>query len=280
LKKYLHIKSDKDLISYRKRLHDEGIEIIAIDFEAEYNLHEYGEKLCLIQIYDGKRFIIIDPFCVSADELKKLLENHKITKIFYDAGTDKILVYKQYGIKINSILDLMDLVKLLELQKKGLDSVLGSMMNIIVTKKQKFQRHNWTIRPIKDDAIQYALSDVEHLFSLKNILLKKVIDEGLYERLLLGEIKNNREFKYSSIPGIKKKKPYKLLSPRMRDKFDQIFNVRDKYAKKMNLPPNSVISNDDLFNLAKNIKRFDRSVIHSKIPGNIKSEILSSLEEI
>lgn len=274
---FLHIKSDKDLNSYIQKLHEETIRIIAVDFEGEYNLHQYGETLCLIQIYDGKRFVIIDPFCIKSDGIKSMLEDYKITKIFFDAGTDKTLVFKQYGIKINSILDLMDMVKLLELEKKGLDSVLASMLNITVTKKKKFQRHNWTRRPIVDEALQYALSDVKYLFPLKDILLKKIIDANLYEQLLIGEINNNREIKLSTVPGVKKKKPYKLLSPRMRDKFDSIFLIREKYAEKMNLPPNSVISNENLFNLARSDRNCDSSIIHHSIPRSIKTEILNKI---
>jgi ribonuclease D len=280
LKKHIYIKSDKELKTYINQLETEGIEIVAMDFEAEYNLHEYGEKLCLIQIYDGKRFVIIDPVTISAEGLKQILENQRVTKIFYDAGTDKTLVHKQYGISLNSILDLMDPVKLLNFQKKGLDSILDEMLSIKVVKKKKFQMHNWTIRPIQDDAIEYALSDVEHLFSLKDALLKKIIEENLYEKLLIGEIQNNRDIKYDSIPGVKKRKSYKLLAPHMKKRFDSVFTVRDKFAKKLNLPPNSVISNDILFDLAKTGRRLDSSIIHSKISRAVKSEILVNLKDV
>lgn len=280
MKKHTYIKSDKELNAYINQLHNEGIEIVAMDFEAEYNLHEYGEKLCLIQIYDGKRFVIIDPLFISTDILKKILEDQFIAKIFYDAGTDKILVHKQYGIHLNSILDLMDLVKLLDFPKKGLDSMLDEMLDIKVVKKKKFQMHNWTIRPIQEDAVQYALSDVEHLFPLKDALMDKILEEKLYEKLLIGEIRNTGEIKYDSIPGVKKRKSYKMLAPHMKKRFDSVFTVRDKFAKELNLPPNSVISNDVLFDLAKTGRRLDSSIIHSKISRVKKSEILVNLKDV
>ncbi len=102
---YIYIESNKGLIEFRSRLHKNKIELIAMDFEGEFNLHCYGEKLCLIQIFDGERFYIIDPFPISREELKRTLESRAI-KLFYDASSDRMLIYKQYGIKITSILDL------------------------------------------------------------------------------------------------------------------------------------------------------------------------------
>ncbi|MDA3810864.1 MAG: ribonuclease D [Spirochaetaceae bacterium] len=280
MKDHLYIKTNKALSDYRNQLFNDQIEIIAIDFEAEYNLHEYGERLCLIQIYDGKRFVIIDPFLLGTNELKQILENKNITKIFYDASSDKALVYKQYGIRINSILDLMDFVQLLELQKKGLDSVLDSVLNISVSKKKQFQMHNWTIRPINNDALQYALSDVEYLFPLKDALLKKIINDNLYEDLLIKVINTDKEINMNTVPGVKKRKTYKSLSSNNKKIFDNIYTIRDKYAKKLNWPPNNEISNDNVLKLAKNINILDGSFIHPKTPGNIRTEILVNLKEM
>ena len=68
---YTLIKSDDDLIKYRKYLDHNNITIVSMDFEGEYNLHIYGETLCLIQIYDGNKYFVIDPFGISKNELAK-----------------------------------------------------------------------------------------------------------------------------------------------------------------------------------------------------------------
>ena len=280
MKNHLYIKTDKALYDYRNQLHNDKIEIVAMDFEGEFNLHQYGEKLCLIQIFDGKRFVIIDPFSISTEELKKTLESRDMTKIFYDASSDKALVFKQYGIRINAVLDLMDLVQLLELQKKGLDSVLESILHLSVVKKKKFQMHNWTLRPVNEEALQYALGDVEHLFPLKDALMQRIIDADLYEDLLIKQITSESEITYSTIPGIKKKKSYKSLSKNHKKIFDGIYTIREKYARELNYPPNNVISNTDLIKLAQNMEDLNISVIHHKIPRKIRTELLHSLMEI
>lgn len=280
MENYLYIKTDKALSDYRNQLLKDKVEILAMDFEGEFNLHQYGEKLCLIQIFDGIRFVLIDPFNISTEELKKILESRNITKIFYDASSDKALVFKQYGITINSVLDLMDFVQLLELPKRGLDSVLENILKLSVSKKKKFQMHNWTLRPVNKEALQYALSDVEHLFPLKDALLQKIIEKNLYEDLLLKTIKSDNRVKISTVPGIKKKKSYKNLSRNHKRIFDIIYTIRDEYARELNCPPNNVISNTNLLQLAQNMETLDSSVIHPKIPGKVKRKLLNSLLEI
>ena len=56
---YTIIDNGKDLLAKLDQWN--GLERIAVDFEGEFNLHIYGEHLCLIQVYDGKGYYIIDP---------------------------------------------------------------------------------------------------------------------------------------------------------------------------------------------------------------------------
>ena len=182
-RRYTYITSNSGLIEFRNHLQRNQIDQISMDFEGEFNLHCYGEKLCLIQIFEGKRFYVVDPFTISREELKKTLEGREI-KLFYDASSDRMLVYKQYGIKITSILDLKIMVDLLEFKHKALNAILNNLLKIETYKKKKYQMYNWTKRPIGEDAIQYALSDVENLFRLKDELLDLIKQRDMTEQLV------------------------------------------------------------------------------------------------
>ena len=57
--KYEYIDDDEKLHGFLERIKTLGS--IAVDFEGEFNLHIYGEHLCLIQIFDGSVYYIIDP---------------------------------------------------------------------------------------------------------------------------------------------------------------------------------------------------------------------------
>jgi len=278
LKEYEYITSDSELVKFKKYLQIENIEILSMDFEGEYFLHQYGEELCLIQIFDGRKYFLIDPKNISPNELKNLLENRNITKIFYDASSDKSLVFKKYNINMNSILDLMDFVQILGFQKRGLGSVLKEILNIEVSNKNKYQKYNWTKRPIQKDALEYALGDVEHLFNLKDALMKLIIDRELYESLILRIVQKDPVVKIHALPGLKRKRRYKDLKKGSKAEFDKIYDVREEYAKKLNWPPNNVITNDNIFQLAENKVRIDQGIVHFKVPGKYRSEIIRKID--
>ena len=70
---YSTIDSDKKLSQLIQSWKQREISSIAMDFEGEFNLHIYGEHLCLIQIFDGQEYFLIDPFKVSKEALKSFL---------------------------------------------------------------------------------------------------------------------------------------------------------------------------------------------------------------
>ena len=204
---YSYIDSNEMLIGFRKKLHKNNIKAIGMDFEGEFNLHCYGEKLCLIQVFDGSSFYVIDPFPIGRTELKKTLESNVI-KLFYSGGSDRKLVSSQYGIRIKSMLDIADLVAAANLRHTGLGSIIEEVLSIKIVKKKKYQMHNWTLRPIAEDAIQYALSDVRYLFDLKDALLKKIKEQDLIEALAYRLATADFDYDKKSIPGVKKKTRY------------------------------------------------------------------------
>ncbi|TFH04147.1 MAG: ribonuclease D, partial [Spirochaetales bacterium] len=161
---YKTIANDGALDHYESDLKKRGVFEIGMDFEGEFNVHEYGERLCLIQVFDGTDAVIIDPFGLSGERLTSFLENRNILKIMYDAMGDQSLVSKQFGAKILSIQDLKPAVEILGLEKQDLGSVLQSRLQVEVLNKRRYQMYNWTTRPVAPDALAYALSDVLHLY--------------------------------------------------------------------------------------------------------------------
>lgn len=276
--KYTTISTDDELINLRKNWFNKNIHVIAMDFEGEYNLRAYGCKLCLIQVFDGFDFYIIDPFELSKIELKKTLEDKNLVKIFYGAGSDINLVYKQYGIKMNSVWDLKTFVDVLEYEKKGLDDIINDVLGIKIEHKKKFQMHNWIKRPIDKDAIQYALTDVQYLFLLKEKLLNMVIREGKTETLIKRLIKSRIDYDKESIPTIFKSKEFKILTPEERELAKKIYNIRECYAKQINCPPNLLLDKVNLINVTKNIDSIERikpnKKINEELWSRFKSEIL------
>ncbi len=121
----IELKTDSEIYGYLDALDKHDRKIIAVDVEAECNLHCYGEHLCLIQIFDLENEIIIDPFKFKNGEgIKRLFEKRDLLKIMYDSLSDAALLDTAYGIKLKSVLDLRPAVTLLKYPKQSLAHVL------------------------------------------------------------------------------------------------------------------------------------------------------------
>ena len=105
---YTLIDCDERLASLVGEWKEAQIDTVAMDFEGEFNLHVYGEHLCLIQLNDGERFFLIDPFTVSMEAIGSFLEDAAIEKIMFDCSSDTALMRKRYGVQVENITDLRD----------------------------------------------------------------------------------------------------------------------------------------------------------------------------
>jgi ribonuclease D len=276
---YRFIKNNSELSGYLNTFEDNSCSIIALDTEAELNLHAYGEKLCLVQIFDGVNTVLIDPFKIDNELLKSFFENRHILKIIYDASSDLSLMKNAYGIEIKSILDLRPAVALLNLEKQDLHSVLASELGVLLKKKAKFQKHNWTLRPISPEALEYALSDVAYLFQLKAVLLKKLYDAQLMDSYILNNLKIqnkdytlNPEDKYTRINGFQYLKDDEKLVAL------EVGKIIEKYACEYNIPSHWIINKNAVVEIIKDPECLNRIRFPDRLSRASMLSILSELK--
>ena len=224
---------------------------LAIDFECEYNLHIYGEHLCLIQIFDKERFFIIDVRSPMVTEkgIKRFLSLPN-QKIWFAYQGDGSLIYKKYKMKIKNIFDVRVPAKLLGFDG-NLVSLIKEFLNVgININKKKNQTANWLVRPLDIALIDYALLDVKYLFSLKDVLDREIKEHGLEESVKKEMVKATiiKEPK----PGWKNVGPYKKMKREEKRNLKAYFIQRDKIAKRFNVPAERVLSKKTLLSLSLN----------------------------
>lgn len=279
--KYHYLDTDNKLIDYLDSIKTRGIERVAVDLEGEFNLHCYGEHLCLVQIFDGQEYALIDPVKVRISLVRDFFENPHISKIMYDCSGDRTLLFRKYGIAVNNIEDLLPAAELLDLEKRNLSFVLTKFLSIEPKAKKKFQQYNWMRRPIQADALEYALDDVKYLFDLKLELLKEVAALNLldeYEER--NQVAQNREILLNPVPGVLKKNRFKKMPRESRELFKKLFECREEYAEGLNMPPNSVVSNENLFKLSQGEMRVKHLHFHGRVPGRAREKVLQDFSEI
>lgn len=231
---------------------------VAMDFEEESNLHVYGEHLCVVQLFDKTNYYIIDALELiknenGADALKYFFES-KISKIMFDCSSDSSIVRKTLGIQLRNIFDIRVLAQGIGFNG-NLTSLIERNLGIVSEDpalKKKYQRTNWMKRPLADEQLEYALSDVKYLFDLKESLVKEVKALPVQsQRHLEVLMRSCAHQKHKERPGWEKICNYKTLGKRQRVFIRHFFIARDELAKKANVPPTNIVEKQLIVEMAK-----------------------------
>ncbi|MBO8436297.1 MAG: HRDC domain-containing protein [Spirochaetes bacterium] len=257
-----------------------GKKRIAVDFEGEFNLHIYGEHLCLVQIYDGTDFYIIDPR--SSDVSVKALEHFfslPVEKVWFDCQSDSALVNKVYGLKICNVFDVRVLAKMLGYSGnlKAVESEFLSIDNEIPKKKN--QQANWLKRPLPEEQIAYALEDVHYLLELQDVLVAAVKAKGLEKAV--GHAMHKATAVKKIDPPWTKTSGWKRMDAVEKIYARHIWIARDRIARRFNVPASWVMEKHLIPALAQSRPRSEAELVKhlSSVSDRFIRFLLPALKE-
>ncbi len=147
--------------------------IIAVDTET-MGLNYSRDKLCLVQISFGDKNAHLvqvgGNYGYSAKNLKKLLKNNKVVKIFHYARFDVAMLKKNLGVLCKSIYCTKIASKLARTytDRHGLKELCKELLNIEISKQQ--QSSDWGKSELSKNQINYAANDVLYLHEIKEKL--------------------------------------------------------------------------------------------------------------
>jgi ribonuclease D len=156
---------------------------VAIDTET-LGLLPRRDKLCVVQLSSGDgnaHLVQLDRTSYDAPQLKALLVNPAVTKIFHFARFD-IAVLKHYlGIDVTPIYCTKLASKLVRTysDRHGLKDLVKELLGIELNKQQ--QSSDWGAHVLSDAQKQYAAQDVVYLHELKTRLDQMLVREGRAE---------------------------------------------------------------------------------------------------
>lgn len=149
---------------------------IAFDLEAD-SMYHFREKVCLVQIATVDETLVIDPLkCTDLSPLKPVMANRRIRKVLHGADYDIRSLYRDFGIEVHNLFDTELASRFLGVRESGLDAVLQERFNVRLDKK--FQRKDWSERPLPDAMMAYAAKDVHYLLALSALLIKELRETG------------------------------------------------------------------------------------------------------
>jgi ribonuclease D len=156
---------------------------VAVDTEA-MGLDVRRDRLCVIQLSpgDGSADVVQIPVAnVNAPNLKKLLTDPSIEKIFHFARFDLAMISQALGVMPGPVYCTRTASRLARTytDKHGLKDLARELLNIDMSKQQ--QSSDWGADKLSDAQLSYAASDVLYLHALKEKLDVMLAREGRTE---------------------------------------------------------------------------------------------------
>ncbi|MCA6118293.1 ribonuclease D [Bradyrhizobium sp. WSM 1738] len=153
---------------------------VAIDTET-MGLNPHRDRLCVVQMSngDGSADVIqIPKDHVDAPNLKALLANPNIAKIFHFARFDIAVLYKTFGVMPQPVYCTKIASRLTRTytDRHGLKDLVREVLNIDLSKQQ--QSSDWGSGSLSEAQLAYAASDVLHLHALREKLDAMLAREG------------------------------------------------------------------------------------------------------
>lgn len=227
----------------------EGAEMIAVDLEADSMFH-YQEKVCLVQMAANGFTAVIDPLKIKdLDILAPLFADQRICKVLHGADYDVRSLYRDFGIIINNLFDTQLACMYLGHAETGLEAVVAHRFGVELNKK--FQKKDWSQRPLPDEMVAYAASDVLYLIPLAKTLMAELDEKGRLAWVLegcchLSQVRPQENHK----PLFLKCRGAGRLTPRQLAVLETLLRFRDNIAQHKDRPLFKIISNAALLKIA------------------------------
>lgn len=152
--------------------------VIGVDTEAT-GLSMLRDRLCVVQLTDGKGYIYVvkveSPY--NCPNLKKLLSDKNVEKIFHFARFDVAMIKKCLGVVCEPVFCTKIASKLARTStdKHSLKAIVKEFFDVDLNKEE--QTSDWAVPHLSEKQIQYAGGDVMYLHRMKDILVEKLVRE-------------------------------------------------------------------------------------------------------
>jgi ribonuclease D len=156
---------------------------VAIDTEA-MGLNPHRDRLCLVQLSrgNGDAYLVqFDAGCYDAPNLRRLLADPGILKLFHFARFDIAMLYQYLGVMARPLYCTKVASRLVRTftDRHGLRDLCKDLLGVDLKKEQ--QTSDWGAASLSEEQLRYAASDVRYLHALRTRLDEMLAREGRTE---------------------------------------------------------------------------------------------------
>jgi len=225
--------------------------LLAVDTEAA-SFHRYHDRVYLLQLSTREQTYLVDPLAVPGlPGMGALLADPAVEHVFHDADYDLRLLHHEFGFAAENLFDTRVAAQFLNEPGIGLAALLEKHLGVRLDKR--FQRADWSERPLSPAMLEYAATDTRHLAELRDLLRARLaalgrLDWVLEECALLTHVRwpaaDPAEIAALGVKGVR------ALEPRGLAVFRELYVWRDRLAARLDRAAFRVAGNEALFALA------------------------------
>jgi ribonuclease D len=229
-----------------------GEPLLAVDTEAA-SFHRFHDRIYLLQLSSRQETAVVDPLAVtSLEPLADALRNPDVEIVFHDADYDLRLLRMEYGFTATNLFDTRIAAQLLNEPGVGLAALLEKYFGVRLDKR--FQRADWSARPLSPEMLEYAAADTHYLPALRDLLRARLQETGRLEWAL-------EEFALATAarrlpsdadePGYLRLKGAKAMPGRALAVLRELYDWRDQLARRTDKAAFRILNNEPMLFMAK-----------------------------
>jgi ribonuclease D len=244
------IRTEADLAALADRLRPEPL--LAVDTEAA-SFHRYLDRVYLLQISSREETAVVDPLATGGlGPMGELLADPAIEIVFHDADYDLRLLHREYGFTATNLFDTRIAAQLLNEPGIGLAALLEKYADVRLDKR--FQRADWSARPLSPEMLAYAASDTRYLPRLRDIMREQLGERGRLawaqeEFALLEDIRPTPADQVE--PGWLRLKGAKALRGRELAVLRELWEWREAAARRADRATFRILNNEPMLAMAR-----------------------------
>jgi ribonuclease D len=244
------IRTEADLAALADRLRPEPL--LAVDTEAA-SFHRYLDRVYLLQISSREETAVVDPLATGGlGPMGELLADPAIEIVFHDADYDLRLLHREYGFTATNLFDTRIAAQLLNEPGIGLAALLEKYADVRLDKR--FQRADWSARPLSPEMLAYAASDTRYLPRLRDIMREQLGERGRLawaqeEFALLEDIRPTPAEQVE--PGWLRLKGAKALRGRELAVLRELWEWREAAARRADRATFRILNNEPMLAMAR-----------------------------
>jgi ribonuclease D len=256
-------------------------ERVALDTEAD-SLHNYFEKVCLIQLSLGDEHHLVDPLCgLDLSRFLKALAEKPL--ILHGGDYDLRMLRTSLGFRPRGeVFDTMIAAQLLGIEEIGLAALIERFFDITIGKVG--QKSDWSRRPLSEKQLRYAINDTRFLAPLAERLGGELSARGRLDwhkescRAMVAATGRDRLRDPEDAWRIK---GAGRLTRRQLAYLREIWRWRDQHARRANVPSFKIFGNQQILDLVQWAESHPGVPLRQepKLPRNIRDALLRTLEE-